>query len=495
MNMSAREQILFAKLIAPNIFKNKTPKFHIEVLDFLNVKHDLKAIVMFRGAGKSTLLNKIHIINRIFFKQEPFTIIVSENSKKAQSFLRDIKRTLVRMAEMGYDIRKGDVWNDSTIEIITGGKMCQISVFGSGEDPRGYVSDNNRPTFIIADDIENRKSVRSAEQREKLEEWFFQDLLPAMDPDGELLIIGTIMHEEQLLSRVLKDEDFQHVIFSCYDDNGDSRWPSRFSKEKLERIMRRYERLGLLNAFYNEYLCVPQNEKTKLFKKHLFKYYNDIRWSNETTTFTIQNAVDHEDVLVRDPEAIMLDNGSEIPITHVMRYSTMDLSSDGADKSAIVTVAFDSDSNWYIMPITSGHFNPFKKSLEAVRVQRELKPIRFGIEKGGGLNDFFYTIDVAQKETDTFIPVEPLNHQGVNKNIRIQNLFQYYSTGKIHHCRTDPQTTFLEAQLGAFNVDIVSKTDDIIDALAYQVHFVSGRTFNNDQFDYDDPYLSGAWDD
>lgn len=492
MNMTAHEQIRFAKLIAPNIFKNKTPKFHIDVLNFLNVKHDLKAVVMFRGAGKSTLLNKIHVTSRIFFNREPFTIIVSENAKKAKSFLKDIKRIIGRMNEAGYDIRKGETWNDETIEIITGGVMCQISAFGSGEDPRGYVSDNNRPSFIIADDIENRKSVKSPDQREKLEEWFLQDLLPALDTEGELLIVGTIMHEEQLLSKLLKDPDFKHVIFSCYDENGESRWQSRFPKEKLEKIRRRYERIGLINAFYNEYLCVPQNEKTKLFKKDLFKYYHGLEFSDRIDSFVIDNGKDKETVYYKEPVAIILEDGTKIPIYNTYRYTTMDLASDGKDRTAIVTVAYDSQSNWYILPIDAGRWNPFQKSLKAIKVQREYTPIRYGMEKGGGLNDFFYTIDVAQKTTGTHIPLDELSHEGVAKNIRIQNLFQYYATGKIHHCRTDPITVQLEAQLGSFNIDIESNTDDIIDALAYQVRYVSGRSFV-DPYDSDDEYLEGAY--
>jgi len=494
VKMTAHEQIRFAKLIAPTIFKNKTPAFHVNVLDFLNIKHDLKAVVMFRGSGKSTLLNKIHCINRIYFEREPFTIIVSENAKKAQSFLRDIKRMIARMSEAGYDIRRGSIWNDNTIEIFTGGKMCQISTFGSGEDPRGYVSDNNRPTFIIADDIESRESVKSDKQREKLEEWFFQDLLPAMDPEGELLIVGTIMHEEQLLSKILKDEDFMHIVYACYDENGESRWKSRFPKAKLEKIRRRYERLGLINAFYNEYLCVPQNEKTKLFKRELYKYYQEVEFTETVSSFVIENGMDKEEVYYKDPLNIILDDGTKIPVLGTYRYATMDLASDGKDRTAIVTVAYDTKANWYILPIDAGRWNPFKKALKAIKVQREYTPIRYGMEKGGGLNDFFYTLDVAQKTTHTHIPLEALSHEGIGKNIRIQNLYQYYSTGKIHHCRSDPLTVDLEAQLGAFNIDIMSVTDDIIDALAYQVRYVSGRSFNNDLYDYDDKYNVGAWD-
>lgn len=301
------------------------------------------------------------------------------------------------------------------------------------------------------------------------------------------------MHEEQLLSKILKDEDFKHIIFSCYDENGESRWRSRFPKERLEKIRRRYERLGLINAFYNEYLCVPQNEKTKLFKRELYRYYHEVEFSSTNIqSFVIDNGMDKETVYYKEPTAIIKEDGTKISILNTYRYATMDLASDGKDRTAIVTVAYDSSANWYILPIDAGRWNPFKKSLKAIKVQREFTPIRFGMEKGGGLNDFFYTLDVAQKTTETFIPLDPLSHEGIAKNMRIQNLFQYYATGKIHHCRSDPLTVDLEAQLGAFNLDIESNTDDIIDALAYQVRYVSGRSFVDPYVD--DEYNEGAWE-
>lgn len=488
-------QLKLAKTVSPGIFENATPRIHLDVLGHVFRAGSRCAVVMFRGAGKSTLLNKVHILSRIFFLHEPFTIIVSENASKAQSFLRDIKRMILDAEMLGLDIHKGEIWNERMIEVVTGGKRVAVAAFGAGEDPRGYVYNNIRPTFILADDIESRELVRSAAQREKLAEWFFQDLLPALHPDGDVLIVGTIMHEEQLLSKILRNPEWKSIIIPCYKEDGSPSWPSRWPREKLERVRREFEAQGLFHAFANEYLCVPQNTEKQLFKRDMFRYFKGISYNDDEQIIEFKNSVQVSRISVRTPKGIILDDGEEIPYSDLVVYSTMDLASDGKDETCIFTVGYDSKGREFNLDISSGHWNPFEKAMHSIRIYKTFKPIRFGIEKGGPQNEFFYTIDVAQKEHDVYIPVEPISHGGVNKNIRIANMHPGYSSGNKYHNRSDPNNAQYEAELGAFNIDIQGGVDNKIDARSMHLKFTEGRSFAPDLYDYDDPYISGAWDD
>lgn len=506
--LAPMDQLKFAKFVSPNIFENATPKLHITLLDFLNRGSRFSAVILSRGFGKSTLLNKIHILSRIFFKHEKYTMIVSENEGKAKSFLRDIKRMIDDASLLRLDIRRGSLWNEKMIEVVVNasspefahlppekrGYRCAVVAFGAGEDPRGYLYDNSRPTFIISDDIESRELVKSKVQREKLAEWFFQDLVPALHPEGEILIIGTIMHAEQLISKIRDNPQWDTITLGCYDENGESRWKSRFSKEDLEAIRFGFEAQGLFNAFPNEYLCIPQNPEKQLFQRDDYKYFERVKYSDKVEHLQFKNAAGIKDITVYSPVSIVLSDGDEIKYSDMLIYTTMDLASDGKDKTCILTKGYDSKNREFILDISAGHWNPFEKSVQAMRIQKQFSPIRFGIEKAGAQNDFFYTIDVAQKEYGIRIPVDPLSHEGVNKNIRISNLQPSYLAGKIYHNRSDPNTPFLEAQLGAFNIDIQSSVDDIIDTLAYQLRYVANRNFDNNLYDYDDKYNVGAWD-
>ena len=66
MNLSPELYLKFAKDVEPEIFENKTPKFYLEIIRFIDGDGQYKAVVVFRGAGKTTLLNKIYVLSRLF---------------------------------------------------------------------------------------------------------------------------------------------------------------------------------------------------------------------------------------------------------------------------------------------------------------------------------------------------------------------------------------------------------------------------------------------
>ena len=480
------QQLKTAKFIAPNIFVNKTPRFHIELLTFLNRPSLLKAFAVFRGAGKSTLLNKVHILNRVIYDNEPFIMIASENEKKAKSFLRDIKRNFMRAMENGLDIQKGEVWNDNHIELICEGKLSTIVVLGAGQDPRGYVSDNQRPTLLILDDVENRENMKTKAQREKIGDWILQDALPALDPKGECFFIGTIMHEDSELNRAIKSDEWDSIVFSILNDDGSSRWPDRFPLESTDPNVRTINGIremlyarGKHNAFYQEYLCIAQSEEKKLFKREQFQYFKHIEWSDKTRSFTFKDALNTDTVTIRTPEYIVLDDGEKIAISACNIYATMDLASTGSDRTAIIITAVDSQRRVFIVDIIAGHFNPYEKTKAVLVAQMEWQPLKFGIEKGGMQNEFFYTIDVAIKEYGVNVNVHELTHGGRSKNIRIATLHPLFMTNKIFFNKAHKLTVQVEAELSAFDEEMEGVHDDLIDALAYIMHFIRGRTFRD----------------
>lgn len=478
------EQLKTAKFIAPNIFENKTPRFHIELLTFLNRPSRRKAFAVFRGGAKSTLLNKIHILNRVIFDNEPFIMIASENAKKAKSFLRDIKRNFDRAIAKGMDMQRGEIWSENQIEIICEGKLSTIVVLGAGEDPRGYTSDNKRPTLLILDDVENRENMKTKGQREKIGDWILQDAIPALDPKGEVIWVGTIMHEDSELNIALKSDEWDSMIFSVLRDDGTSRWEDRFPLKRNNRGIHSIEEIkealynrGKHKAFYQEYLCKAQNEEKQLFKVSEFQYFSHVEYGADTYAFEFKDALNVDVVTIRNPLFIVMNDGEKIAVKDCFRYATMDLASTGSDKTAITVVLVDSKRRVFLVDIVAGHFNPYEKTKAVLTVQQEWDIMKFGIEKAGMQNEFFYTLDVAMKEYGVRVNVEPISHGGKSKNIRIATLHPLFMTNKIFFNRSHPLTVQVEAELSAFDEELEGVHDDLIDALAYIMHFIRGRSF------------------
>lgn len=478
IELSAKEQIAFAKAINPEIFENKSPLVHKIILEFLNKPAKRKVVEMFRDGAKTTLLNNIHIIKRIFFGQEPYIWIISENNRKARSFLRKIKRIALKMQASGWDIRPGDIWNENESEFIVNGVVCGIAVFGAGEDPRGYTSSESgkRPTLVLLDDILSREKAKSKEQRDKLKEWFYSDVEPAVHVKGEIIMVGTPLHDEDLLNECIASGDWAYIIVPIII-NGKSAWNDRKPMEWILKKKDALFRRGLHKTWYNEYLCVAQGDENQLFKRELFSYYKGIRFENSEEWLEMGNAKEQKRIHIRKPTHIVKTDNTLLALDECVIYSTMDLSTEsGKDRTAIITCAYDSFGNMYVIDVSSGFWSPFEKSLQVIKVYKEFHPLRFGIERAGAQNDFFYTMDVAIKEAKTYIPVDELSHKGVAKNIRIANLHPMFAAGKVFFNEADLNTTFLEAELSSFQIDIESNKDDHMDALAYQLHFIKGRS-------------------
>lgn len=529
-------QLKFAKDIEPAIFENATPAIHVELLNFSNGPEQFKAAAVFRGAAKSTLLNKVLVLNRIFFEFEPFTMIVSADKDKAQNFLADIKTLVLKAQAKGYAICKGDIWTQAKAEIIVNkglkdknGKSlehkCFVAAFGAGQDPRGYTFENIRPTLIIADDLESKNgqyAISNKNNRQKLKEWFYADLMPALHPSrGQMIIIGTILHEDSILNNIIMEKENERIKIANGEleeeaqthrcewhtkvipimQNGKSMWQSRFPIKKIRAIKARLSRIGLINEFYQEYMCKAMAPEKQLFKRENFSYFSHLKY--ETTPapkIVVKDAISEGIIEAARPTHIVKNNGEEISLSLCRIYTTMDLASyDGADRTAIITFAVAPGAEVYILDISAGHWTPFEKSLQAVRVQVMFNPSRFGIEKASAQNDFFYTIDEVQKQTGIRIAVEPLSHHSKAKNTRISLLHPLFMTGRIYFNQKQSSTTELEAELLGFDPEVESKHDDLMDALAYIMEFIAHRTFESIEdiedtnYEYEEEYDDDDW--
>jgi len=86
--ISPKRKLQLAKYVAPEMFENKTPKFHIELLEFLSDGSKFSVASLFRGAGKTTVVNKIDTFSSIVYEHEPYTQIFSSTQDKAKKFFK-----------------------------------------------------------------------------------------------------------------------------------------------------------------------------------------------------------------------------------------------------------------------------------------------------------------------------------------------------------------------------------------------------------------------
>lgn len=171
-----------------------------------------------RGNAKSTTGTFGLPLWAAAFRKRKFALIVSETRSQAESFLSFIKIELETNERLQQDFPElcgeGPVWRSDQIITRNGVK---IQAAGAGQKLRGLRHGNCRPDLVIVDDLENDESVESPEQRRKLENWFFKALMKIGQPDTVFIVVGTILHYDSLLSRLLvkpgwKGQKFKAVM-------------------------------------------------------------------------------------------------------------------------------------------------------------------------------------------------------------------------------------------------------------------------------------------
>lgn len=152
------------------------------------------------------------------FRKRKFALIVSETRGQAESFLSFIKLELESNERLQQDFPElcgeGPKWTADQIITRNGVK---IQAAGAQQKLRGLRHGSCRPDLVIVDDLENDESVESPEQRRKLENWFFKALMKIGQPDTVFIVVGTILHYDSLLSRLLvkpgwKGQKFKAVM-------------------------------------------------------------------------------------------------------------------------------------------------------------------------------------------------------------------------------------------------------------------------------------------
>lgn len=231
-----------------------------------------------RDHGKSQLFSVIKNIWEVV--TDPYNIgfknidkmLVSNTMTLTEKWMRIIESELfgnVRLKADWGDLLKKSKVNNVGEKILGNGARLYARAYGSqvrGEHPSG----------VDVDDLENRVDAQNPDIRQKLYEFFTQDLYGTLSPETNLFLVGTIVHEEGLLNTLWNEnvmtDGWTKIKYSAITDEGKALWPSRWSLERLEQ---RRKEVGEL-AFSQEYLNLPLPSDNPTIRPEWIQYSDDI---------------------------------------------------------------------------------------------------------------------------------------------------------------------------------------------------------------------------
>lgn len=236
-------------------------------------------IMLPRGASKTTLAGQGVILYWICYRDRKFPVYVSETQTHAEMQVGNIARELEGNARLRAvfgnlvpERQESLKWTQEVIQTTNG---VTVVARGRGTQVRGLLIGASRPDIILLDDVEDRDSVKTAEQRQKTKTWAYGDVLPAlpeMDDEATIVALGTLLHQEALLMTWKNDPDWTSIVFGVRDLQGAPLWADYMTEEKIEKKKSMYARAGQLSQYYLEYENAIRNESTAKFKQENFIY-------------------------------------------------------------------------------------------------------------------------------------------------------------------------------------------------------------------------------
>ncbi len=176
------------------------------------------AVAAPRGEAKSTLITQLFTLWCAISGRRKFIPIIMDAHHQAAAMLEAIKAELEINPRLSLDFPEqcgaGPVWKEGVAVTAAGAKF---QTFGSGKRMRGLRHGSQRPDLVICDDLENDDNVRSPSQRDKLERWMRNAVLklgPA-DDSMDVICVGTILHHDALLARLMNNPLWESVRFQA----------------------------------------------------------------------------------------------------------------------------------------------------------------------------------------------------------------------------------------------------------------------------------------
>ena len=424
----------FGKFFFPEHIKNKIPPFHSEIYNILTSGKKRIAIAAPRGHAKTTIVDLVYLSWMIVHKKVKFVLLISDTYSQAVLFLETIKAEVEDNERLKafYGDLKTDKWSEE--EIVVGETM--VKALGGGMKVRGLKYRQSRPDLIICYDLENDELVESKERREKLERWFNGALIPATDKEASVVVIGTILHYDALMTKLVDKKQYQEFEKRIYKaiDNGKALWPEHLNLDELEKLRADYLAKGQGYLFYQEYLNDPVSSENQKFHIENFKYYEEAEIEKKMLN-----------------TYMMIDRA----------YST----AKTADFTGIVIVSVDQENIGYIR-----HAERFKGSEKALidkifNLRAYFKPKKVGIEQKAYQYTFKPTLDAEMRKRSDFFNVEELKDLGKSKPIRIESLLPRFESDSLFFLKK--QTDLID-ELLTFPKGV---HDDLADALAYFTQF------------------------
>ena len=367
----------------------------------------------------STVLTISKIILDILQNPNIRILIASKTDSNSIAFLAEIKQKIQskKFKEVFGDL-VGKTWNDGAIVVKTRTATHKEETVMTV----GYTGALASKHFdkIYADDLVDEENSKTDAQRIKLYTWFYKILDPTLEPDGEMNVIGTRYHPDDL---------YGSLIDTVYTD-----------KTKEGKVKKRY--YIRIKSLIRKKNLPKTNKKIREHEKYIsfwpekftVKFLLEKRRDQGTIIFNsqMQNDVEAMKGKIFKVDWFKWYTLDEIDINKLMIYQGVDLAikqKDSADKFAHCTIGVDPKTlNIFVLDYYN-RVTHYKDQKTVIRDRfYKYDPIRVAVEangyQGALLQDMKSNTDLAEIRA---VPI----FTDTDKTMRAWKLSAYFERGQV----------------------------------------------------------------
>lgn len=234
--------------------------------------------------GKSEMTTIRYPVWRL--EQEPTqrVILGAYNATLAAKFSRKARNIARQRLTLNTERRAVEDW-----ETVQGGGMRAVGVGGG-------ITGMGANLIVIDDPVKSREEANSEAYRNRVYDWYTDDLYTRLEPGGAIILIMTRWHEDDLAGRILASDDGPNwtvikLPAEAEEDDplgrpvGAALCPERYDEAALAEIKR-----VLLNNYWALYQQRPQPVEGSFFKRPWFEIVEAVPFQAQRVRWWDQGA-------------------------------------------------------------------------------------------------------------------------------------------------------------------------------------------------------------
>ncbi|MCF6185092.1 MAG: hypothetical protein L3J56_10835 [Bacteroidales bacterium] len=267
----------------------KSPDFHISFANKVKREKRIKALMRWARAHAKSVVADLFIPLWLWINDDTkYVVLIGNNEDKAKILLSDLQAEFEANQLLIHDFgeqHKSGNWEKGYF-ITKNGFIAKA--IGMGQDVRGLRMKSRRPDYIVADDLEDKDTLKNPKRQDEVAKWLLTAVIPTMDGKRSRFIVANNLFAPRMIQTVLEEttEGWYINQINAYDPvTYEPTWKAKYTAEYWKEIEKE---LGTINA-NAEYNNKPHIEG-KIFKE------DQIQWAKRPRLNQFTTIVGHWDV-------------------------------------------------------------------------------------------------------------------------------------------------------------------------------------------------------